>query len=347
MSSLSVHDLQGIAAYSNTVRVPSGHKLSLDGELKLPTWTDSTRPASPDVGAIGFNTEQEVTEVYNGTEWISVGSSGALDGSSAEKAALSAAEIKTNFPTSQTGYYWIKTADMGTATQVYCDMSFDGGGWMLLAWGYVQATGNNNSNRNLPNLNHDGTTYSYNATARSSDHGIVTPNGSQQTAVKLTRASTQIMFAAGGNPASGGIDSYTYAYKAAIPSPSTTTFSNHSYDNTSGSTPTSSVSITGMKGESGTWTAYCFRDSIGVTWSDTYPTGYGFANSSGVRGWNSNGGPFFPSIHPGSSPRNNGNGWNSSPDVTNGHKIYNYRGWYGKDGGIGVNQTGQTSIWVK
>ena len=40
MSSLSVHDIQGITTFNNTVRIPSGHKLSMEGELKLPTWTD-------------------------------------------------------------------------------------------------------------------------------------------------------------------------------------------------------------------------------------------------------------------------------------------------------------------
>jgi hypothetical protein len=44
--------------------------------FKLPIWTDGTRPASPEVGLIGFNTESKVTEIYDGTEWISVGSSG-------------------------------------------------------------------------------------------------------------------------------------------------------------------------------------------------------------------------------------------------------------------------------
>ena len=76
-----------------------------------------------------------------------------------------------------------------------------------------------------------------------------------------------------------------------------------------------------------------------------YPTGYGCVSGSGVRGWNSNGGPFFPSVHPGCEPRNNGTGWYSGPDVYNGRREYTYRGWYRPQGS--VNQTGQTSIWTR
>ena len=64
-----------------------------------------------------------------------------------------------------------------------------------------------------------------------------------------------------------------------------------------------------------------------------------------MRGWNSNGGPFFPSVHPGCEPRNNGTGWYSGPDVYNGRREYTYRGWYRPQGS--VNQTGQTSIWTR
>lgn len=85
MSILSVHDLQGIAAYSNTVRVPTGHNLDVNGkftassEMTLPVWTEATRPASPDLGSFGYNTDLAALEYYDGTDWLGVGVTSVLD----------------------------------------------------------------------------------------------------------------------------------------------------------------------------------------------------------------------------------------------------------------------------
>jgi hypothetical protein len=86
MSILSVHDLQGISAYSNTIRVPTGHnletygKLVANGTLKVPSWQTTGRPATPEVGMIGYNLTLKVTEIYTGSEkgWVSIGSAATL-----------------------------------------------------------------------------------------------------------------------------------------------------------------------------------------------------------------------------------------------------------------------------
>jgi uncharacterized MnhB-related membrane protein len=56
----------------------------------------------------------------------------AKDGSSSENAAISAAQIKLDYPSKPDGVYWIDLPTAGP-TQIYCLMSstYDGGGWML------------------------------------------------------------------------------------------------------------------------------------------------------------------------------------------------------------------------
>ena len=266
-------------------------------------------------------------------------------GTTEDNPASSASAILEVNPSASTGMYWIKNALMGTAAQVYCDMSYDGGGWMLLAYGYVNSTGDDSANKNIPNLNHNGTQYSYNPTARNSSNGLVSPNRGQQTAVKLTQKAKQIIFAAGANPSTGGVNSYDYVYRIDIPVPANqVTFQNHSYYLISSLT-VAQVNVVG------TWTRWTFAESLGATWSDSYPTGYGFVNNYNVRGWNSDGGPFFPSIHSGEGYtggyRPSSNSYISAPDVGNsagGSTSYTYRGWYGP---TTTGRTGQTSIWVK
>ena len=86
MSSLNVHDINGISTYGNEVRIPSGSNLNVVGEvdaatvdistrLDLPVWTNATRPSNPATGTMGYNDDPDDTkrmEFYNGTEWVEI-----------------------------------------------------------------------------------------------------------------------------------------------------------------------------------------------------------------------------------------------------------------------------------
>lgn len=318
------------------------------GAMHLPAGSTAQRPSNPAVGYTRFNTTLSAVEYYATSGWIGIG---VLDGSSSAAAAPSAAYIKSITGTTVSGYYWIKNSAMSYPVQVYCDMSYDSGGYMLLAYGYVASTSDSASNYAIPNLNHDGSAWAYSAESRASTNGLVASPNSQKSALLLAKNSTNVIMAAGNNPSSGGIDNYAYVYKIQIPNPTALTFNNHSYYYNSSMTNSGAITVTGLKGETGTWTRYTIVEALGASWGDSYPSGYGFIESTSPKNASWNNGPFFPSIHSGSrSPAaNNAVVVSSSPDIgVNGYgagaRSYTYRGWY-TAGGTGY--TGQTSIWVK
>ena len=110
-------------------------------------------------------TESSVWLTNNGY-WNSYGINGG-NGLTPETAGDNAFQIKTDFPSSQDGLYWIKNNNIsgGTPFQIYADMTTDGGGWTLL----------------LTNQNTAGWTYSnaillneFNPVSGGSNYSIVT-----------------------------------------------------------------------------------------------------------------------------------------------------------------------------
>ena len=104
--------------------------------LNFPTYTTGSRPSSGiDTGATIYNSTVEKLQTWNGEEWMDIGGGSEPDGSSADKAAASAAAILQVNAQATDGVYWILLPSVG-AKQVYCMMDTNhlgGGGWML-AW---------------------------------------------------------------------------------------------------------------------------------------------------------------------------------------------------------------------
>ena len=104
--------------------------------------------------------------------------------------------------------------------------------------------------------------------------------------------------------------------------------------------------VEALKGESGTYVRFALGEALGVTWSDSCPTGYGFSDKNAPFS-TFNKGPFFPSVHSGSGSGRTCPGCtptNFQPDVPGGSPHYTHRGWYTANT---FAKTGQTSIWFK
>jgi len=121
MSTLTVRDIQGLSTYSNTVRVPSGNTLNIEGKFKLPTFTTTTLPSSGSVGEMVFETSYGIPLFWNGTAWVTVNGNSVTLGASYEFPANNALQILGVAPNSPSGFYWIKGVG-GKPIRVYCDM---------------------------------------------------------------------------------------------------------------------------------------------------------------------------------------------------------------------------------
>ena len=74
MSTLSLHNLQGIATYNNKIEVPAGHKLTTQaGQFRLPNYAANNRPGSPEIGDLIVVTDTATLEVWTGDRWAVCG----------------------------------------------------------------------------------------------------------------------------------------------------------------------------------------------------------------------------------------------------------------------------------
>jgi hypothetical protein len=111
--------------------------------FQAPRGTTAQRPSSPTNGQLWFNTTLRIMEFYDGStsEWREFEAYGtqrkdnvrslSKRGFSPENPATSAKEILYENPGANDGVYWINLPTVGVKP-CYCDMTYNGGGWILI-----------------------------------------------------------------------------------------------------------------------------------------------------------------------------------------------------------------------
>lgn len=147
------------------------------GAVTLPSGGTGTRPASPTNGMTRYNTDTNLIETYDGSAWNSLVNIERIeikdqirDGLTPQTAGLSAKQIKDDTGTTMNGWYWLKPPGISTAQRYYCNMNYDGGGWVLVMQnrggnGGMAGLGYNTAKRDFMNTR----SFSYSASPRIND----------------------------------------------------------------------------------------------------------------------------------------------------------------------------------
>lgn len=103
--------------------------INTTGFVQLAVGTTAQRSGSPSNGMARFNTTTSRAEVYTNGVWADM----IYPLGSYNNPATSAQNIIQTNPNAPSGVYWIKPGTNPNILPVYCDMTTDGGGWMLIA----------------------------------------------------------------------------------------------------------------------------------------------------------------------------------------------------------------------
>ena len=133
------------ANYPENFQIAGSLEIAGDAQFSIPSGTTGERPTTAVAGMIRHNTTTNEAEFYDGSTWkvwaneSQTGGSGALRTSgngTASSPALSATQLKADYPNTTDGYYTYYVPNSNDTVELWTDMTRDGGGWVVVSkWG--------------------------------------------------------------------------------------------------------------------------------------------------------------------------------------------------------------------
>jgi len=317
------------------------------------------------VGATRYNVEKSRTEVCSKSgsafEFKALSSGGERekgDGTK-DKPARNGMEIwEVTKGKAKTGFFWIMPEGETKAAETMCEFGSDTNmrGACLASYGYICSTGSSSCNFNLLQMNLKNG-YQWTPKNRPGRHGLINlPLG----AVMMGKSATRMFMAAARSTKhnNNGLSSYSHIYEADISEYAHhVEFTNHARGGGGCGMQLVQYRVRTLKGDGDkNWRQrHSTKEALGITWSDSHPTGYGFSNQISSRtracdGANWRDGPFFPSVQAAPYPwrtNNHAGGRKTFPGMaTSTDSRYTHRGWYGMNHAQD-NRWGTLTIWFK